>query len=277
MMEKVRHRSQQKATDNAKQIKTTKKWSTSLCRDYLVDKMERRGINMEKNLPLLRCVGAEPGRWYVAVARAVIPDDFWDDLESDIDFHTLEQDATYENIRKSPITRFFHIREVKLVDGQYLACDCCYSRRNKAPCIHIIMVVGFRHPEMYGTRWLIHFQYYYQKTGGIGPTPELTQLFNQMLARDENREPLHQIPGDGNYPYLYEGTSPEDVEFMKNLMICQINDQLVERDGDGHPVWPENYVFTNYPELYNQQTMEDQDNDNEDNHLNIEGNSILIC
>jgi len=273
MMNKVLHKSRKSSALNAFQMLTSNKWSNSNCADWLTDDQERKSAKLDQNTHHLRGIQVSDEEWLVFLPNGGKAEDML--LAADTSTQAVQDSetviATQENTSVTPITRFFRVRRVRLIDGAYLHCDCEYPRRNKKPCIHIIFVVGFRHPIMYGLRWSICFQYYYQKkhTCDISNelADELTPVFNRWLDRENKRLPeqsvyvkpiVNRLPKQEEYPYLYPGTSAEDAEFCRKLCICKEQNLVVERARDGRALWPSGVDLRSEEERAASATMAEQ-------------------
>jgi hypothetical protein len=250
MMNKVKHRTKIWNERNVFELITNPKWSDSLCAEWLTDYCERLSVLLDTHSSLLRCVQISEFCWWVFLPKGSVPEETLTDGLSEEEAKKIAESV---DPSLSPITKFFHVRVVQLVDGKFLHCDCYYSWRNKRPCIHIIKVLGCRHPSMYCVRWWLVYQYFYHKTIKNDVTDVLTPIFNKMMADEHRRTPqqqvyakgvLHKLPKQEYYPCCYPCTTAEDREFADNLMKCKSLNKPVQRSMDGAPIWPEDVALS---------------------------------
>jgi hypothetical protein len=103
-------------------------------------------------------------------------------------FHVFKPDDadSIKEARESPIPQFFRVRTVEIsVCRKYAWCSCGYGSRYKAPCRHIICVFGERFPRMYGVRWYIHYQLFFERDRW----EKITAIFRQRELEEWGRDP----------------------------------------------------------------------------------------
>jgi hypothetical protein len=103
-------------------------------------------------------------------------------------FHVFMPD-NQDSIRKAketPIPTFYRVRTIEFLQcGRYAWCSCGYGARNKAVCRHIIKVMGQRHPQMYGVRWSVHYQHFFERKGW----EKMTAYFRKRELEEWGRDP----------------------------------------------------------------------------------------
>jgi hypothetical protein len=138
---------------------------------------------------------------------------------SDRVFHVFKPDDE-DSIRKAketPIPTFYRVRTVEISEcGKYAWCSCGYGARNKAACRHIDKVMGGRHPQMYGVRWSVHFQHFFERKGW----EKMTAYFRKRELEEWGRDPQkkEQIYVEG-LPIPEVTCSEEDIELADRLIF----------------------------------------------------------
>jgi hypothetical protein len=72
---------------------------------------------------------------------------------------SLPEEHSYNSV----VPAFLRVRTVTIIDGKYAGCTCGLPVRNKYPCRHIMAVVKKRHWKMYGVRWLIQYNFAFER------------------------------------------------------------------------------------------------------------------
>jgi hypothetical protein len=84
----------------------------------------------------------------------------------------------YANVdTDSEIPVFERVREVKLIDGNWMLCSCGLPDRMKCPCPHVISVCGKCDSSMFHIRWHSSFQNSFKRV-----SEALDKLFRDLLG-----------------------------------------------------------------------------------------------
>jgi hypothetical protein len=138
---------------------------------------------------------------------------------SDRVFHVFKPDdeASIKKAKETPIPTFYRVRTVEFSEcGKYAHCSCGYGDRNKAVCRHIIKVMRQRHPQMYGVRWSVHFQHFFERKGW----EKMTSYFRRRELEEWGRDPKkkEQIYVEG-LPIPEVSSTEEDIELADRLIF----------------------------------------------------------
>ena len=126
---------------------------------------------------------------------------------------------------KSPICTFHWVRVVRIVKGKYCTCSCGLPARKKYPCRNIIYVFPNLGLSMFGIRWLLCYQHYFQRKYQNDISPLLRRMEVEEFSRNWERGEHVLVQGlyrhrslSRDYPSPMPGTSEVDFDYIVNLM-----------------------------------------------------------
>ena len=155
---------------------------------------------------------------------------------SETKFHVYTPDISDKLSPKSPIPKFYRLRTVEIFNGTQLFCSCGHPSRLKMPCRHIISIFGEYNIEMFGLRWLILYQYAFDRPGydnlsGLFrkmEAEEFSQTYNSMQTIKLSRDLKDRIKciNDMTFPVPIGMSTTSD---LQNIIIMQkcMNEQKV--------------------------------------------------
>ena len=272
MMDKAQRLGKKRQKTNATQITRQKLWVTTECQHHLTDycaKMIQEQLHLAKH-----CTGIQvDANTYWIYTPTPNKDSKYDSVTMDeflqkrylltklCDIVKIYySDRTFivyvffshlpfevPSVTKSPICHFQRVRVVKIVNGKYCSCSCGLPARKKYPCRHIIYIFPNLGLSMFGVRWLLCYQHYFQRAYHNDISPLLREMEVEEFSRKWKEGEHVLVYGlfrrtsvSTNYPSPMPGTSNEEVQFIVNLMNWTTHGRIYVRGVDEHiPVFVE--------------------------------------
>ena len=162
---------------------------------------------------------------------------------SNTEYHVYTKDEIQNHNKQCPIPYFYRLRKIKIYSGKYMSCSCGIPSRMKMPCRHIIYLFGNYHIEMFSLRWLIIYQYAFEREG----YSDLSNIFRRMEYDEFNSNvngrktilcPLSQSmvfhnKEEATLPIKMVNTTDDDIRNMSIMLECNRRKKILVR---GYPI-----------------------------------------